>query len=78
MSINVYKHLDENIKVCFKCVFVLCFIGEIRSNGRINEEIELQKDYKRSWRTYFVLMLVFILILGSSYIPYMIYITLYL
>ena len=36
MSINVYKHFNILIEVCFKYVF-MCFIGEIRSNGRMNE-----------------------------------------
>ena len=52
MSINVYKHFDVFINVCFTCVFMLWFIGEIRSNGRINEEIEFQKELAYLFCTY--------------------------
>ena len=52
MSINVYKHFNVLIKACFKCVFVLWFIGEIRSNGRINEEVKLQKELAYLFCTY--------------------------
>ena len=65
MSINVYKHFNVLINVCFKCVFVLCFIGEIRSNGRINEEVKLQKELAYLFCTYFILGFLYLVLLIS-------------
>ena len=55
MSINVYKHFNVLINVCFKYVFMLCFIGEIRSNGRINEEV-LKKELAYLFCTWFLIL----------------------